>query len=321
MRRREFITLLGGAAAWPLVARAQGKTAHVLYLAELSPDSTPHLLKAFRDQLHVHGWDEGRNLTITYRWGLQSLDGLARDLETLKPDVVVAWTTPIVAAAQRVTKTLPIVMVGIADPIEAGFVVSLAHPGGNITGTTNLARDLGGKLLDLLEEVVPTVNSVTVLRNLRNPASSFQFREISDAAKRSNRQIVAIDVSTDAELESAFARMKREGSKAVVVLADTFFFSNRARIADLERDARLPIVFTRGENVAAGGLMSYGPNLSGQFHDTADYVDKILKGANPSELPVQLPTTLELIINLKTAKAIGLALPPRLLVRADKVIE
>ena len=163
MKRREFIALFGGAVTWPLAVRAQGKTAHVLYLAELSPDSTPHLLKAFRDQLHVHGWDEGRNLTITYRWGLQSLDGLARDLETLKPDVVVAWTTPIVAAAQRVTKTLPIVMVGIADPIEAGFVVSLAHPGGNITGTTNLARDLGGKLLDLLEEVVPTVNSVTVL--------------------------------------------------------------------------------------------------------------------------------------------------------------
>ena len=321
MRRREFIALFGSAVTWPLAVRAQGKTAHVLYLAELSPDSTPHLLKAFRDQLHVLGWDEGRNLTITYRSGLQSFDGLARDLETLKPDVVVAWTTPIVAAAQRVTKTLPIVMVGIADPIEAGFVVSLAHPGGNITGTTNLARDLGGKLLDLLAEVVPTANSVTVLRNLSNPASSFQFREISDAGERSNHQIVAIDVSSDAELESAFARMKREGSKAVVVLADTFFLSNRARIAELERDSRLPIVFARGENVVAGGLMSYGPNLSGQFHDTADYVDKILKGANPSELPVQLPTKLELIINLKTAKAIGLALPPRLLVRADEVIE
>ena len=176
------------AVTWPLAARAQGKTAHILYLAELSPDATPNnILKAFRDQLRVHGWAEGRNLTITYRWGLQSFDGLARDLETLNPDAVVAWATPSVAAAQRATKTIPIVMVGVADPIGIGFATTLSRPGGNITGTTNLARDLGGKLLELLDEIVPTQNSVTVLRNPHNPASTFQFGEISAAGQRSNQ--------------------------------------------------------------------------------------------------------------------------------------
>jgi putative ABC transport system substrate-binding protein len=206
-------------------------------------------------------------------------------------------------------------MVGVADPVAVGFIDGLARPGGNITGTTNLARDLGGKLLELLDELVPSLASVTVLKNPRNPASTFQFREIAAASQHLNRQVVSIDVSTGAELD------KRENAKAAVALADPFFFSSRARIADLARDARLPVIFSRRENVEAGGLLSYGPSLADQFRVTADYVDKIFRGAKPKELPVQQPTQFELVINLKTAKAIGLEIPPRLLTRADEVIE
>ncbi|HEY2425210.1 MAG TPA: ABC transporter substrate-binding protein [Pseudolabrys sp.] len=322
MKRREFISLLGGAAAaWPIASRAQGKAVRLVYLAELSPEATPRLWNLLREELRSHGWTEGTNLTITPRWGAQLSDALARELGTLKPDAIVAWATPAVTAAQRATKSIPIVMVGVADPVAAGFIDGLARPGGNITGTTNLSRDLGGKLLELLDELVPSLASVTVLKNPRNPASTFQFREISDASQHLNRQVVSIDVSTDAELDNAFIRMKRENAKAAVALADPFFFSTRARIADLARDARLPVVFSRRENVEAGGLLSYGPSLTDQFRVTADYVDKILRGAKPKELPVQQPTQFELVINLKTAKAIGLEIPPRLLTRADEVIE
>jgi len=201
MKRREFIALLSGAAAtWPIATRAQGKAVRLVYLAELSPEATPNLWNLLRDELRSHGWTEGTNLTITPRWGAQLSDALARELSTLKPDAIVAWATPAVAAAQRATKSIPIVMVGVADPVAVGFIDGLARPGGNITGTTNLARDLGGKLLELLDELVPSLASVTVLKNPRNPASTFQFREISTASQHLNRQVVSIDVSTDAEL-------------------------------------------------------------------------------------------------------------------------
>jgi putative ABC transport system substrate-binding protein len=231
MKRREFISLLCGAAAtWPIATRAQGKAVRLVYLAELSPEATPRLWNLFREELRSRGWTEGANLSITPRWGAQLSDALAHELVTLKPDAIVAWATPAVAAAQRATKSIPIVMVGVADPVAVGFIDDLARPGGNITGTTNLARDLGGKLLELLDELVPSLASVTVLKNPRNPASTFQFREIAAASQHLNRQVVSIDVSTGAELDNAFIRMKRENAKAAVALADPFFFSSRGAL-------------------------------------------------------------------------------------------
>jgi putative ABC transport system substrate-binding protein len=323
MRRREFLSAIGGALSWPLSARAQpaARIARVGYLANLAPTATPELLNAFRDGLRTRGYVEGQNLTIASRWASPLSDSIVAELVGLKPDVIVAWATPSVAAAKRATSTIPIVMVGIADPIAAGFVRSLSQPGGNITGTTNLSRDLGGKLLELLIEVIPALNAIVVLRNPRNPASTFQFREVEVAGRSLKRQVVAIDVATDTELDNAFARMKREGAKAAVALADPYLISRRERISDLARAAQLPMIFSRRENVAAGGLMSYGPSLREQFRDTAIYVDKILKGAKPAELPVEQPTKFELVINLRTAKALGLTIPPTLLARADEVIE
>jgi putative ABC transport system substrate-binding protein len=212
-------------------------------------------------------------------------------------------------------------MVGIADPIASGFVASLSRPGGNITGTTNLSRDLGSKLMELLTEVVPGLNSIAVLRNPRNPAAPVQFAEIEAAARALRRPIVPIDISTDAQLDDAIARMKRDNTGAAVALADPYFISRAARIANLAKSARLPIIFSRRENVESGGLLSYGPSLREQFRDTAVYVDRILKGAAPADLPVEQPSKFELLINVKTAEALGLTLPPTLLARADEVIE
>jgi putative tryptophan/tyrosine transport system substrate-binding protein len=321
MRRREFIMLLGGAATWPLAARAQGRVFRIGYLGNLSLEATPELLGAFRNALRARGYVEGQNLTIFYRWAPELSESIAVEVVGLNPDVIVAWGSPAVAVARQATSTIPIVMVGIADPIAVGFVASLSRPGRNITGTTNISRDLSGKLLELLAEVVPALTSAGVLWNPRNPGTTVQLREIEAANRTLGWTLTALGASTADELDNAFVRMKKENVKAVVVVAEPFFISQRALIANLARGARLPTIFARRENVEAGGLMSYGPSLITQFDDTANYVDKILKGASPSELPVQQPTKFELVINLKTAKALGLTIPPTLLTRADEVIE
>jgi putative ABC transport system substrate-binding protein len=325
MRRREFLALLGGAAATPLVlppiAHAQDRVFRLGYLANLAPEATPDLWHALREGLRARGWVEGQNLTIIHRSAPHLSEAIAAELVARKPDVIVAWATPAVSVARRATRTIPIVMVGIADPIAAGFVESLNRPGGNVTGTTNLSRDLGGKLLELLIELVPAVESIIVLRNPRNPAAAIQFREVEAASRALRRRVVPIDVSTDAELDKAFARMRSENARAAVALADPYLISRRARIAELAREARLSMIFSRRENVEAGGLLSYGPSLREQFRDTANYVDKILKGAKPAELPVEQPTKFELVINLKTARALGIVVPPTLIARADEVIE
>jgi putative ABC transport system substrate-binding protein len=321
MRRREFLTFLGGAVAWPLAVRAQPRSIRIGYLANLAPERTADLLSAFRDALRALGYVEGQNLTIFSRFAPQLSDAMVGELINQKPDIIVAWATPAVTVAKRATHTIPIVMVGIADPIASGFVASLSRPGGNITGTTNLSRDLGGKLLELLVEVVPGSNFIVVLRNPRNPAALAQFAEVEAGARMLHRPLVPIDISTDVELDDAFARMKRDNATAAVALADPYFISRAAPIADLAKSARLPIIFSRRENVEAGGLLSYGPSLREQFRETAVYVDKIAKGAAPADLPVEQPSKLELLINLKTAKVLGIDVPPTLLARADEVIE
>jgi putative ABC transport system substrate-binding protein len=324
MKRRTFIALVGGVAA--AVARiadghTQGRLIRIGYLANLSPAATPDLFAALRDGLREHGYIEGQNLAIESRWAADMRESLAAELVALKVDVIVAWATPAVTAARRATTRIPIVMVGIADPIGAGFIASLSRPGGNVTGTTNLARDLGGKLLELLREVVPTINPIFVLRNPRNPASPLQLREVEVAVRAMGLQLALVEVTTPKELDEAFARMTREKARGVITLADPLLISQRGRIAELAGKARLPVVFSRRENVDAGGLISYGPSLRGQFRETATYVDKILKGASPANLPVEQPTRLELIVNLKTAKELGIAVPPTILLRADEVIE
>jgi len=297
-------------------AVALKSTFRIGYLASLAPEATPLFFRAFRQELEARGYKEGQNLAIDCRWGASPSPALAAELVGLGPDVIVAWATPAVIAARGVASTIPIVMVGITDPIAAGFITNLSRPGGNITGTTNLARDLGGKTLELLIEIAPTLKSINILRNPHNPAATLQF-----AARALNREIVVIDASYDAELEEAFARMRREAAKAVVAFADPYFIERSSRIADLAREARLLTVFSRRENVDAGGLLAYGPSLRAEFRATAIYVDKILKGASPADLPVERPSTFELIINAGTAKAIGVAIPPTLLARADEVID
>jgi putative ABC transport system substrate-binding protein len=320
--RRDFMTLLGGAALLaPLPLRAQTRSIRIGYLANLAPEATPDLLSGFRDTLRARGYVEGENLTIVSRFGPQLSETTVRELIDQRPDIIVAWATPAVTIAQRATHTIPIVMVGIADPVASGFVASLSRPGGNITGTTNLSRDLGGKLMELLIEVVPGLYSIAVLRNPSNPAARVQFGEVEAAARVLHRPIVPIDISSDVEMDDVFGRIKRDNARAAVALADPYFISRAARIADLAKSARLPIIFSRRENVEAGGLLSYGPSLREQFRATAIFVDKILRGAAPADLPVEQPTKFELLINLKTAKALGLDVPPTLLARADEVIE
>jgi putative ABC transport system substrate-binding protein len=323
MRRRDFLGVLGTAAAWPLAAHAQQspKVWRMGYLAAASPTATPALWTALLDGLRERGYIEGQNLTIDARWAEQPSAALAAELVNLKADVIVAWATPAVAAAKRATSTVPIVMVGIADPISPGFVASLAKPGGNITGTTNLARDLGGKLVELLLSVIPGTKHIAALRNPRNPAAALQYREVEVAANTLGLKLDGIDITNAEDIPRAFARMTRDGVGGALALADPLLIRQGRLIADRALTAKVPVIFARRESVEAGGLMSYGPSLRGQFRETAVYVDRILKGSKPAELPVEQPTRLELVINMRAAKALGLNVPLHLQQLADEVIE
>jgi putative ABC transport system substrate-binding protein len=323
MQRRELITLLGGAAAWPLAARAQQpKVGRIGLLASVPP--TPAMLRAFREGLRERGYVEGQNLIIDVRWSQGSFEqfpDIAAELVRSKVDVIVAWTTPSVIAARRATSTTPIVMVGVGDPVGMGFVASLARPGGNVTGVSNISSDLTSKQLELLIEIVPGMNHVGVVANLKNPSMQLSLREAEKASHALGLQFEVAEASVPDEYDEALARLSARGVKGVVLLADPSVIEHGQRIAKLAQEARLPTAFQRRENVEAGGLLSYGPNLNGQLREVAFYVDKLLKGARPAELPVGLPTKFEFVINLKTAKALGLTVPPTLITRADEVIE
>jgi len=249
------------------------------------------------------------------------LPGLAAELVDLKVSLIVAWITPAAIAAKRTTQTIPIVIIGVADPVSTGLIDGLARPGGNITGVVNLAADLSGKLLELILEIDARIKRVTVLWNPDNPASAMISKENEIAARSLNLQLRVIDVRTKDDLESAFGSMAREGATALVILADPIFMDLRQPIAEFAIKKRLPTVFARRENVEAGGLISYGPSLTAQMYQIGNFIDKILKGAKPGDLPVEQPTKFELAINLKTAKALGLTVPSTLLARADEVIE
>jgi putative tryptophan/tyrosine transport system substrate-binding protein len=324
VKRRDFFTLLGGAAAaWPFGAGAQQPAMPVIgFLAPVAPPD--EFLVEFKRGLREHGLPEGQKISVVYRKAegmFARLPGLAAELVDLKVSLIVAWTTPAAIAAKQATQTIPIVIIGVTDPVSTGLIDSLARPGGNITGVVNLAADLSGKLLELILEIDAGIKRVIVLWNPDNPASTVISRENETAARSLGLQLQAIDVRTRADLERAFASMGRESATAIVILADPIFTDLRQSIAEFAIQNRLPTVFARRENVEAGGLISYGPSLRAQWLQIGNFIDKILKGAKPSDLPVEQPTKLELVINLKTAKALGLDVPWFLQQRADEVIE
>jgi len=323
MKRREFITLLAGAIAWPLSARAQQpKVWRIGLLAPVPP--TPVMLSALRDGMRGRGYVEGQNLSIDVRWPQGSFDqdpSVVTELVNSNVDVIVAWATLATIAARRATSTIPIVMVGTGDPVGSGLIASLARPGGNITGLTNIAVDLSAKLMELLAELVPGMKRVGVIGNFSNPVTTLNLREIEDAVHKLNMQVQVVNVQTSDGFDRAFAQLSAESVGGVAVIPDPAVIEQSRRIAELAQSARLPTAFQRRENVDAGGLFSYGPDLNNQLRQAAFYVDRILKGAKPADLPVQAPTKYELVVNLKTARALGLDVPASVLARADEVLE
>ena len=323
--RRQFLVVAGIAAITLAVGRnamAQGKQVRIGLLAAAVP--TPAMLSAFRDALRESGYVEGQHLSIDVRWpqgSFEQLPDLAGELVRSEVDVIVAWPTPAVMAAQRATSTIPIVMVGVGDPVGTGLVISLARPGGNTTGFANLGSDLSGKQVELLVQMVPGIRRLGIVRNPNNPAVTSQLREIEAAIRVLGLPFLTVDAQLGDEFERAFARLSAEAVNGVVVAPDPSLIEHRNRIAELAQKTRLPTIFQRRENVEAGGLMSYGPHLTDLFRQAAFYVDRILKGAKPADLPVQQATKIELVINLKTAKALGLTVPPSLIALADEVIE
>ena len=327
MERRAFLGLAGGILAAPLAAGAQpaGKVYRIGYLSTGSGTSNPRILEAFRQGLRELGWVEGQNIAIEYRWAdgrLDRLAYLAAELIRLNVDVLVASPTPGALAAKNATGTVPIVAISLTHPVELGLVASLARPGGNVTGVSySVGADIFGKDLELLKEVVPRVHRVAVLSNPDSPARPLTIRNIKDAARSLGLQLQLLEARGPEGFDGAFAAMAKERVGALLVVQDPAFIPHRARLIDLAQQNRLPSIFTQWEDAEAGGLMSYGPSLSDLYRRAGTYVDKILKGAKPGDLPVQQPKTFELIINLKTAKALDLTIPPSLLQRADQVIE
>jgi putative tryptophan/tyrosine transport system substrate-binding protein len=325
--RRQFISALGGAAvAWPLTTRAQQprRVYRIGVLTTIPAAAVAGSMNAFRDGLRELGYVEGQNLAIDFRSPAVSFaenPEVAADLVRSNVDVILAWTTPSAVAAHRATSTVPIVIIGVSDPVGLGLIASLARPGGNITGLSNIARDLSGKLVELLLEIAPGIHRIGVLRNSHNPSVAGQLRETENAARVLGLEFQVVDASTPEEFEIAFAHLRAIDAKGVVLLADSSLILHAKKIAELAQQASLPTVFQRRENVDAGGLLSYGPNLSEQFRQAATYVDRILKGAKPADLPVIQPTGFDLVINRKTAKALGLTVPQTLLMAADEVID
>jgi putative ABC transport system substrate-binding protein len=313
---------VGGPSAG--IGQQQTKVWRVGFLAAAGPEGSAGLVSAFRDSMRKLGYVEGQNLSIEYRWPKISFEhdpGVVTALVQSKVDVILTWPTPATVAAKRATATIPIVFVGVSDPVSTGLISSLARPGGNVTGISNLARDLSAKQVQLLRELLPGVERVGVIANRANPAVRLQLVEMEQAIRGVGLQSQVIDARSSEELEGAFKRLDMAGIKAILVCPDASVLEHRKRIADLALKFRLPTFFQREENVEAGGLVSYGTSLTEQLHQAARYVDRIFKGAKPADLPVQQPERIKLVINARTAKALGITLPKELLVRADEVIE
>jgi putative tryptophan/tyrosine transport system substrate-binding protein len=326
MRRREFITLLGGAAAsWPLAARAQqpAKLPTIGFLGPNTPSLDSRRVGAFVQRLRELGWTEDRNVAIEYRWAegrTERLAEFAAEFVRLKVDVIVTSATPPVIAAKQATSVIPIVFAAVGDPVGTGIVNSLARPGGNATGLSIQATDLAGKRLELLHEVAPGLRRLAIMANPGAPPAVLEMAEAQTTARALGLEVVASEIRRPEDIAAAFEAFKGR-AEALYVCNDPLVTTNRTRINTLALGMRLPTMYNVREFVEAGGLMSYGPNFLDLFRRAADFADKILRGAKPSDIPVEQPTKFDLVINLKTAKALGLDVPPTLLARADEVIE
>jgi len=327
MNRRAFVTGLGAALAAPLAVEAQtGKIARIGFLSpsSASDPGTPRRLGAFQQGLRELGYAEGATIVIESRWAdgkYDQLPGLAAELVRLKVDVIVTYAPPAIQAAKQATGTIPIVMAGIIDPVATGLVTSLARPGGNITGLSLMAPELVVKQLEILKTVVPEVSRVAVLGNPTNAGTSPQVRRAKDAAGPLSLRLQFLEARSVSEIDNAFAAMASERAGALVVLVDAMFLDHRVRIAEIAARHRLPAAYGLIDHAEAGGLMVYASSDIDRFRRAANFVDRILKGAKPADLPVEQPSKFELVINLKTAKALGLTIPPSVLLRADRVIE
>jgi putative tryptophan/tyrosine transport system substrate-binding protein len=326
MRRREFITLLGGAAAArPLYARAQqaGKLPTIGFLGAGTASTWSQRVAAFLQRLRELGWIEGRTVVMEVRWaeGLsERYAEIATEFVQLKVDAIVAAGTSAIIAAKQATSAVPIVFVGAGDPVGTGLVASLARPGGNLTGLSSQTVDTVGKRVELLREVVPSLRRLAMMWNADNPAAVLEMREVLTAARILGLQVDVMEIRHTRDIDTAFDTLK-PGIDALYVTPDPLILANRIRINTFALAARLPTMHGLREYVEAAGLMAYGSNFPDLFRRAGDYVDKILRGAKPSDLPVEQPTKFDLIINLITAKALRLTIPPTLLARADEVIE
>ncbi len=328
MQRREFIVLIGGAAAavWPQAARAQqpGKIPRVGFMGNSTAALEANLVGPFREGLRELGYVEGRNIAIEYRWAdgdYARFPALVAELIAAKVDVIVTAGTPASLAVKKATSTVPLVMIAVGDPVGTGLVPSLARPGGNLTGLSSIAPDLEGKRLELLREIVPKLSHVAFFFNPANPFHAVSMRNGRAAAQALGIKLQPHEVRRSEDLDAAFDTIAKEKPDALLILADRVFLHNRQRMMDFATEQRLPSVNAYREVVEAGGLMSYGPSYEDMHKRAAIYVDKILKGAKPADLPIEQPTKFTLILNLKAAKALGLDVSPMLLARADEVIE
>ncbi len=310
----------------PLAAEAQqpGKVYRIGFLGNSTATLEAHLVGAFRDGLRDLGYEERRNILIEYRWAegkYERFPALIAELIALKVDVIVTAGTPATLAVKKATTSIPLVMVAVADPVGDGMVASLARPGGNITGVSSIALELEGKRLELLRELVPNAAAIVVLWNPLNTSHIRALERLRAAAQVLRMKVQTVAVRVSEQLEDAFAAIVRERPDALLIVADRVFLHNRARMVDFATQNRLPGVYPHPEFVETGGLMSFGPNYVDMHRRAATYVDKILKGAQPADLPVEQPTKFQLVINLKTANALGLTIPQSVLIRADQVIQ
>jgi putative ABC transport system substrate-binding protein len=323
--RREFITLLGAAAAWPLAARAQqpGMLPTIGYLGSATPATQGQWVAAFVQRLRELGWIEGRTIAIEYRWAegrTERFAEIAAELVRRKVDVIVTSGTAVVVAAMQATSVIPIVFAAAGDPVGTGLIASLARPGGNVTGLSNQVLDLAGKRLELLREIVPGLGRLALLGNVGNPVVVLDMREAQAAARTLGLEVTTLEIRRGEDIVPAFEALNGH-EEALYVVFDALVNTHRIRINTLALAARLPTMHGIRDYVEAGGLMSYGTNFPDLFRRAADYVDKILHGAKPADLPVEQPTKFDLVINLTTAKALHLKIPESFLLRADEVIE
>ena len=329
LKRREFITALAAAAAWPLAVQAQqdGRMRRIGVLMGAA-ETDPHYqgyVAVFRDGLAKHGWAEGRNIRFDIRWAalkLEAMQQFAQELVALQPDLILSNNTPTTAALLQQTRTIPIIFGTVSDPVGSGFVVSLSRPGGNATGFATIEGSLGGKWLELLKEIAPRVTRAALLFNPATaPYAEYYLKSLNTAAASFGMEATAATVDDKSGLESIIAAQARAPNSGLIVLNEDFTIANRAEIVSQAARHRLPAVYPFRFFAELGGLVSYGVDLTDNFRRAAPYADRILKGTNPSELPVQAPVKFELVINLKTAKALGIDVPLHLQQRAEVVIE